>query len=73
MPRVQGPGFGASQRMVVAAGHEQDGILHMPGGQSGHPLSPFWGAGHTDWVTGRPSPFLPGATRHTLRLAPAAP
>ena len=73
MPRVQGPGFGASQRMVVAAGHEQDGILHMPGGQSGHPLSPFWGAGHADWVTGRPSPFLPGATRHTLRLAPAAP
>ncbi len=71
MPRVQGPGFGASQRMVVAPGHERDGILHMPGGQSGHLLSPFWGAGHDDWVHGRPSPFLPGPTRHTLRLAPA--
>lgn len=70
MPRVQGPGFGASQRMVVAPGHERDGILHMPGGQSGHPLSPFWGAGHDDWVHGRPSPFLPGPARHTLRLAP---
>ena len=70
MPRVQGPGFGASQRMVVSPGHERDGILHMPGGQSGHPLSPFWGAGHDDWVQGRPSPFLPGQARYTLRLAP---
>ena len=71
MPRVQGPGFGASQRMVVAPGHEADGILHMPGGQSGHPLSPFWGAGHSDWVAGRASPFLPGPTAYTLRLAPS--
>jgi penicillin amidase len=72
MPRVQGPKFGASQRMVVSPGHEADGILHMPGGQSGHPLSPFWGAGHAAWVRGDASPFLPGETRHTLRLQPAA-
>ena len=71
MPRVQGPAFGASQRMVVSPGHEADGIVQMPGGQSGHVLSPFWGAGHDDWVRGRPAPFLPGATRHTLRLEPA--
>lgn len=70
MPRVQGPSFGASQRMVVAPGREADGILHMPGGQSGHPLSPFWGAGHDDWVHGRASPFLPGAARHALVLQP---
>ena len=70
MPRVQGPAFGASERMVVAPGHEADGIVHMPGGQSGHPLSPFWGAGHDDWVHGRPTPFLPGETRHTLTLVP---
>ncbi|PBJ83384.1 penicillin acylase [Lysobacteraceae bacterium NML93-0399] len=70
VPRVQGPAFGASQRMVVAPGHEGDGILHMPGGQSGHPLSPFWGAGHEGWARGRPSPFLPQATAHTLRLVP---
>ncbi|MGY8565018.1 penicillin acylase family protein [Paracidovorax citrulli] len=70
LPRVQGPGFGASQRMVVSPGHEADGIIHMPGGQSGHPLSPFWGAGHDDWVHGRPTPFLPGATQYTLRLEP---
>nr|MBP6597041.1 penicillin acylase family protein [Arenimonas sp.] len=70
MPRVQGPDFGASQRMVVAPGHEAEGILHMPGGQSGHPLSPFWGAGHDAWVRGEPTPFLPGETGHTLRLTP---
>src|SRR5690606_5902711 len=70
MPRVQGPSFGASQRMVVAPGHEEAGVMHMPGGQSGHPLSPFWGAGHDDWAQGRPSPFLPGPAIHTLRLQP---
>ncbi|MGY1519757.1 penicillin acylase family protein [Luteimonas sp. A482] len=70
MPRVQGPAFGASQRMVVAPGHEEAGVMHMPGGQSGHPLSPFWGAGHDDWVQGRPTPFLPGPATHTLRLQP---
>ena len=71
MPRVAGPDFGASERMVVSPGHEADGIIHMPGGQSGHPLSPFWGAGHEDWVHGRPTPFLPGPAVHTLRLQPA--
>ncbi|MGB3392466.1 MAG: penicillin acylase family protein [Stenotrophomonas sp.] len=71
MPRVQGPAFGASQRMVVSPGFEADGIVHMPGGQSGHPLSPYWGAGHDDWVQGRPMPFLPGTARYTLELEPA--
>lgn len=70
MPRVQGPAFGASERMVVSPGHEADGIIHMPGGQSGHPLSPFWGAGHTAWAQGRPTPFLPGPVRYRLRLTP---
>ena len=70
MPRVQGPAFGASQRMVVSPGHEAEGIIHMPGGQSGNPLSPFWGAGHDDWVHGRPTSFLPGKTEYTLTLKP---
>jgi penicillin amidase len=71
MPRVQGPAFGASQRMVVSPGHEAEGLIHMPGGQSGHPLSPFWGAGHDAWVKGTPTPFLPGKTAYTLTLVPA--
>ncbi len=71
MPRVAGPAFGASERMVVSPGHEADGIVHMPGGQAGNPLSPFWGAGHEDWVHGRPTPFLPGEAEYTLKLEPA--
>lgn len=71
MPRVQRPDFGASERFVVSPGHEERGILHMPGGQAGHPLSPYWGAGHDAWVEGRALPFLPGRPRWTLRLVPA--
>ncbi len=70
MPRVVAPGFGASERMVVSPGHEAQGLIHMPGGQSGHLLSPFWGAGHDDWVQGRPAPFLPGPATHTITMQP---
>ena len=70
MPRVQTPGSGASERFSVSPGREAQGYLHMPGGQSGHPLSPFYRAGHADWVEGRATPFLPGAASHTLRLTP---
>ena len=70
MPRVAAPDFGASERMVVSPGHEVDGFIHMPGGQSGNPLSPYWGAGHEDWVHGRATPFLPGHAEHTLQLVP---
>ena len=70
MPRVQSPGHGASERFVVSPGREHEGIFHMPGGQSGHPLSPFFRTGHEAWVRGEPTPFLPGPTQHTLRLVP---
>jgi penicillin amidase len=70
MPRVQAPTFGASERMVVAPSHEETGIFHMPGGQSGHPLSPFFLAGHEAWVRGEPTPFLPGPAVHHLVLEP---
>ena len=70
MPMVAAPTFGASQRMVVSPGHEEQGIFVMPGGQSGHPLSPFYGAGHNDWLTGKPGSLLAGEAIHTLRFAP---
>jgi len=70
MPRVQSRSFGASERMVVSPGHEDQGILHLPGGQSGNPLSPYYRAGHEAWVKGEPTPFLPGPTVHTLLLVP---
>lgn len=70
MPRVQGPSFGASERFAVAPGDEEHGYFELPGGQSGHPLSPFYGAGHADWVEGKPTPFLPGPTIHALEFQP---
>jgi penicillin amidase len=70
MPRVQEKSFGASERFAVSPGHETEGYFHMPGGQSGNPLSPFFSAGHKAWVKGEPTPLLPGETRYTLKLAP---
>ena len=72
MPRVQSPTHGASERFVVSPGRENEGIFHMPCGQSAHPMSPFYRAGHEAWVRGDPTPFLPGATQHTLVLEPRA-
>jgi penicillin amidase len=71
-PRVQSPRFGASERFGVSPGREAQGYFHMPGGQSGHPLSPFYRAGHDAWVRGQATPFLPGAPEHRLTLRPAS-
>ncbi|WP_105104136.1 penicillin acylase family protein [Microbulbifer pacificus] len=68
MPRFQSSTNGASERMVVAPGHEEQGIFHMATGQSAHPLSPFFGNGHDDWVQGAPSPLKKQETRYTLIL-----
>ena len=58
--------------MVVSPGHEARGIFHMPGGQAGDPLSPYYLAGHKDWLEGRATPFLPGPAMWTMTLTPAA-
>jgi len=68
MPRVQGPRFGASERMVVSPGHEETGIFHMPTSQASHPWSPYYRRGHDDWLQGKASPFLPGETVYRLTL-----
>ena len=71
MPRVAAGSFGASERFAVEPGHEEYGYFHMPAGQSDNPLSPFYGAGHEDWVRGKATPFLPGDAKYTLTLKPA--
>ncbi|WP_447980428.1 penicillin acylase family protein [Candidatus Nitrospira bockiana] len=60
----------ASERLVVSPVRGQDGLFHMPGGQSGHPLSRHYRDQQDSWVEGRPLPFLPGPAVHTLRLVP---
>jgi penicillin amidase len=69
-PRASSPRNGPSERMVVSPGRENEGIMHMPTGQSGHPLSPFYGDQYRAWLNGEPTPFLPGATVSTLTLTP---
>ena len=70
-PRVQNGRQGASERFAVSPGDEANGYFHMPGGQSGHPLSRFFSAGHDAWVRGERLPFLPGSPEHELTLSPA--
>ena len=70
MPRVQDDIQGASERFAVSPGHESEGYLHLPGGQSGHPLSPYYRAGFMHWARGEPLPFLPGPAAHILILTP---
>ena len=70
MPKAQGSTFGASERYAVYPGDEANSFLHMPTGQSAHPLSDFFGRGHEDWVQGRPNPFLPDDAVYVLTLTP---
>ena len=69
-PRASAPRTGPSERMVVSPGREQEGILHIPTGQSGHPLSPHYGDQYRAWLNGEPTPFLPGPAVSTLTLTP---
>ncbi|MFG6456101.1 penicillin acylase family protein [Roseateles sp. BYS96W] len=70
MPRVHNHGHGQSERMVVSPGHEEKGLLVIPGGQSGHPLSPFYRSDHAAWLAGQALPFLPGEVSYRLVLKP---
>ena len=44
--------------------------MHMPTGQSGHPLSPFYANSHDAWVEGAATPLLAGKAEHRLTLVP---
>lgn len=70
MPRVQEGAFGASERFAISPGHEDQAYLTLPGGQSGHPLSPYYRAGFLGWAHGEALPLLPGPAQHGLTLTP---
>ncbi|HTM02338.1 MAG TPA: penicillin acylase family protein [Vicinamibacterales bacterium] len=59
-----------SERMVVSPGREIEGLMDMPTGQSGHPLSPFYANSHPAWVAGSMSPLLGGPAIHSITFAP---
>jgi len=68
--RVANPAYGASVRMVVSPSHLDRGLLHIPAGQSGHPLSPHYRDSHPAWLAGRPTLLLAGAAESTLIFSP---
>ncbi|MBL4601243.1 MAG: penicillin acylase family protein [Emcibacteraceae bacterium] len=70
MPHIAGIVTGQSERIVVSPGYEENGIMNLPAGQSGHPLSPYYGAGHKDWMAGSPTPFLPQETKWEMEFVP---
>jgi penicillin amidase len=68
--RVSAPAFGSTNRLVVSPGAHANGILHMPCGQSGHPLSPHYKDQHPYWAQGLSMPFTSSAIEHILTLEP---
>lgn len=70
--RVGLPRYGASARMVVSPGREERGVLHIPAGQSGHPLSPHYRDSHAAWLEGRPTSFRVGEAAEVLTLVPSS-
>src|SRR5262249_20212940 len=68
--RVAAPTFGASDRLVIAPGHEESAICLLPTGQSGHPPSPNFADQFDAWFKGSPLPLLPGTPSATLKLEP---
>lgn len=70
MPAVQKNGFGASQRFFVQPGLEKNAILTVPGGQSGHPLSPFYRSGFDDYAKQKNTPLLPTEAIHRIEINP---
>lgn len=70
MPRVQTPNFGASMRMIVTPDAKATGLFELPGGESGHPLSPWYGDEFVNWARGVPEPLAPGSAVARLRFVP---
>jgi penicillin amidase len=70
MPRVSAPDFGQSERLVVEPGKEEDGLFNLPGGESGHPLSPFFLDEFENWAQGKPEMLVPGVPKYGLVLTP---
>jgi penicillin G amidase len=70
--RVLSGKVSASERLVVSPGNVEDGILHMPGGQSGHPLSLHYRDQQQAWSQGTALPLIGTATSHTLTLVPSS-
>lgn len=70
LPAVQNGSHGASQRFIIQPGLEEEAILTIPGGQSGHPLSAFYRIGFGDYINNEATRLLPGEVKHRIRFNP---
>jgi penicillin amidase len=68
--RASSSRHGASERLVVSPGRHGDAMLHIPGGQSGHPLSAHFTDQYPYWMNGDALPFMPGRAVDVLTLKP---
>jgi penicillin amidase len=68
--RATGSTSGASERLVVSPASVKNGFLHMPGGESAHPLSPHYRDQQPYWIEGLPMPLLSGHVEHKVELIP---
>jgi penicillin amidase len=67
---VSAPHFGATLRMVVSPKAKSDGILQLPCGQSGHPLSAHYDDQHRNWIRHTQSEFPPGTQTSVVSFNP---
>ena len=68
--KVMDSGHGASERLVLSPAHPENGIFHMPGGQSGHPFSPHYRDQQMLWQDGIAAPLQAAAKPHVLSVLP---
>lgn len=68
--RVMDSGHGASERLVLSPAHPENAIFHMPGGQSGHPLSQHYRDQQPLWQDGIAAPLQANAKPHVLSVSP---
>ncbi|MFG0292830.1 MAG: penicillin acylase family protein [Phycisphaerales bacterium JB050] len=71
--RVATPTFGASERFAISPGRLEQGLIHMPGGQSGRPLNRHFRDQHAAWQAGEPLSLLPSEVISVLLLSPTGP
>jgi len=69
--RMARPRSGSSMRMVCDLDDPARSTFALPGGESGHFLSPHYKDEFADWVAGRTRPLEPGKAEHHVRFVRA--
>ncbi|WP_445367426.1 penicillin acylase family protein [Methylomonas sp. BW4-1] len=68
--KVMDNAHGASERLVLSPSHPENALFHMPGGQSGHPLSAHYRDQQNFWRDGVALPLQSAKAGDVLRFVP---